>query len=166
MTTTTMTTTTMTTTADVYAQVHAFYTRHYGLIDAGSVQDCAQTFTPDAIMIRHGTPERMRAAAGVRQGRADIAEALGRVTRRRAAEGTVRRHLVGPLTVTASAPGRVDARYYLLVIDTPASRQPVLRGSAVVHDVLVRRDGQWLTHSRRVDHDDARTGPELKGGHR
>src|ERR1700678_3239110 len=100
MTTTTKTTPTMTTTADVYAQVHAFYTRHYGLIDAGSVQDCAQTFTPDAIMSSRGRPERSRAAAGARQGRADIAEALARVTRRRAAEGIVRRHLVGPLTVT------------------------------------------------------------------
>jgi SnoaL-like domain len=147
----------MTTTVDLYAQVHAFYTRHYGLIDAGSVQDCAQTFTPDATMIRNGPPERMRAAEAVRQGRADIAEGLGRVTRRRAAEGTVRRHLVGPLTVTAAAPGRVDTRYYLLVIDSPASRPPALRSSAVVRDVLVRRDGQWLAHSRRIDHDDAPT---------
>jgi hypothetical protein len=156
----------MTTTADLYAQVQAFYTRHYGLIDAGSVRDCAQTFTPDAVMVRHGAPGRMRAAAGVRRGRADIAEALSRVTGRRAAAGTTRRHLVGPLTVTAAAAGRVDARYYLLVIDTAAARPPVLRSSAVVQDVLVRQDGQWLTRSRRIDHDDAPalTGSERKGG--
>ncbi|MEU7798829.1 hypothetical protein AB0B10_06135 [Micromonospora arborensis] len=35
----------------------------------------------------------------------------------------------------------------------PGERQPEIAPSCVVHDVLVREDGELLDRSRRVEHD-------------
>jgi hypothetical protein len=145
----------MTALSDLAADVRRFYARQLRHVDDGAVEECAATFTPDAELVRHAPEQRMRSqdAAPRRDGRAAIAAGLRKVIEQRARTGVVRRHWLGDLVVQPQG-DTVQARYYLMALDTPRGGRPGLRNSTVVEDELVRSAAGWRVRRRTVTHDD------------
>jgi actinorhodin biosynthesis protein ActVIA len=135
---------------DLYAEVQNFYAEQVRLQDHNAFEPFAATFTEDAVFQhRPGEP-------GV-HGRADIAAVARRFAAKLEAEEIQRRHWFNMLAVRPGEDGAIDASYYALVVDTKPNSRPLIGPSCVVHDVLVRtEDGDLLTRSRRIDHDEIR----------
>ncbi|MFC1437652.1 nuclear transport factor 2 family protein [Streptacidiphilus sp. N1-10] len=133
-------------TAETYAELQALYARQAWQLDGAEADAFVATFTEDASFAHVSSGE-------VLEGRAAIAAALGRTATAR--QGAVYRHWFSQLRVeTTVDPGTVRAWYYAIVSVTDAAGAVTWDPSCVVEDVLVRRDGEWLTSHRIVRRDD------------
>ncbi|MCX5199462.1 nuclear transport factor 2 family protein [Streptomyces sp. NBC_00249] len=133
--------------AEDYAQVQQFYAEHMQLLDAGSVDAWALTFTEDAVFDVPTLPAPMR-------GREALRESLRRTTEELAAAGVQRRHWHGMVAVFPQGDGTLRVRCYALVFSTPQGQQPALHRVCVCEDVLVREEGRLLVRTRKVTRDD------------
>ncbi|MBD0842312.1 nuclear transport factor 2 family protein [Streptomyces sp. TRM68416] len=134
-------------TAEVYAEVQQFYAEHLHLLDGGTVDAWADTFTADAIFDVPTLPEPLR-------GREALAGSLRRTAAQLAADGVQRRHWHGMVAVFPQADGTLRVRCYSLVFSTPLGGDPALHRVCVCEDVLVREDGRLKVHRRKVTRDD------------
>ncbi|WP_217707203.1 nuclear transport factor 2 family protein [Nonomuraea rhodomycinica] len=127
-----------------YAQAQHFYARQMQLLDAGSTDEWAATFTEDGVF---------EVGDSAVHGSQDIARAARKVADEFAAAGVQRRHWIGMLTVTPGDDGELTARSYALVLEIPTGGEVVVRRSTVCTDRLVSSDGQWRVKHRRVTRD-------------
>lgn len=131
----------------LYAEVQQFYARHMHMLDSGTAEEWARTFTVDGSFKPPSRPEplcgRAALAAGVRSAAARLAEA-----------GEVHRHLFSMIAVNPQADGSLYVRSYTQIIATPRNGQPRLHLMCVCDDVLVYEGGELLVRDRRVTRDD------------
>ncbi|MDT0264364.1 nuclear transport factor 2 family protein [Jatrophihabitans lederbergiae] len=131
--------------AQIYFQVQQFYSRQMRLLDSGSAEAWANTFTEDGVFHQNvATPLRGRAAIAV--------AARVRVEQIRA-DSKVRRHWLGMLEVIPQADGLVHTSYYALAMATPRGKSLQVYVSTDNRDVLANEDGRWLVKHRYVEHD-------------
>ncbi|MFC5827893.1 nuclear transport factor 2 family protein [Nonomuraea insulae] len=129
-----------------FQSVHHFLNRQMQLLDEGDAAGWAATFTEEGVFAQDTRPEG-------RKGRAMLAERMTHhvgVIRRR---GLTRRHWLGMLTVDHGGDGTVRARYYAIVVDTPAGGEAALHLSTSCEDVLVPDGDSWLVSYRFIHHD-------------
>jgi actinorhodin biosynthesis protein ActVIA len=133
----------------LYAEVQHFYARQMHRLDGGDFPAYAATFTLDGEFSH--TPGREPART-----RAGITAELYDFNQKYAADPVQRRHLFTMIDIDGiegQGDGGIRSTCYALVVKTrPGSDSPEFT-SCVVHDVLVRVDGELLTKSRRVDYD-------------
>jgi SnoaL-like protein len=132
---------------DTYRQVQQFYAHQMQLLDDGSVEQWAATFTEDGVFSANAHPEPT-------VGRADIAAAAGHAVAELKRTGVVRRHWLGMLTVRPLPDGAFFARCYALIVSTPKGGQAGVHLSTVCEDVLVRVGDEFLVRTRQVTRDD------------
>jgi len=131
---------------DVYAEVQQFYARQMQLLDGGSFEAYADTFTEDG-EFRH-TPGRQPA-----KGRERIVRELYEFHERFADDPVQRRHWFNMVDLEPQDDGSIRSTVYALVITVRPDARPVLAPSCVVRDVLVRTGGELRNRSRWVEHD-------------
>jgi actinorhodin biosynthesis protein ActVIA len=131
---------------ELYADVQQFYARQVQLLDGGLFEAYADTFTEDG-EFRH-TPGREAA-----RGRQQIVRELYEFHERFADDPVQRRHWFNMVNLEPQQDGSVRSTLYALVVTVRPDAKPVLAPSCVVHDVLVRVDGELRNRSRRVEHD-------------
>ncbi|GAA2719539.1 MULTISPECIES: nuclear transport factor 2 family protein [Streptomyces] len=132
--------------AALYTSVQQFYAEQMRLLDERQAGPWAETFTEDCVFAQSNGTAPVR-------GRAALAAAVRDGLRRPAAAGQQRRHVFGMLTVRPAADGTVRTRAYAQVLATAPGGPAAVHLSAVCEDVLVERDGRWLVHDRRIEHD-------------
>jgi actinorhodin biosynthesis protein ActVIA len=133
-------------TGELYSEIQALYARQAWQLDSADADAFVATFTEDASFAHVSSGE-------VLEGREAIATALGRTAQAR--QGAVYRHWFSQLRIEPTAdPDTVHAWYYAIVSVTDAEAAVSWDPSCVVEDVLVRRDGAWLTSTRVVRRDD------------
>lgn len=132
--------------SELYAEVQQFYARQMQALDAGKLEAYAATFTEDA-EFGH-TPGRAPART-----RAGIIRDLYAVHERFANDPQQRRHLFTMMDLDPQPDGSITSTVYALVITTRPGGRPELVRSCVVHDVLVREDGDLRNRSRMIEHD-------------
>jgi actinorhodin biosynthesis protein ActVIA len=140
-----MTTTTKVPT-DLYVEVQQFYAHQMQALDGGDFETYSRTFTEDG-EFRH-TPGREPA-----RGRATIVAELVEFHRRYEDDPVRRRHWFNHVDVVAESDGSLRSTVYALVVTVRPGAKPDIAPSCVVNDVLVRQDGELLTRSRYVEHD-------------
>ncbi|WP_370942171.1 nuclear transport factor 2 family protein [Amycolatopsis sp. cg5] len=135
--------------ADVglYHRVQQFYAWQMQLLDDGRVDEWAATFTEDGVFAANAHPEPV-------SGRENIAAGARAAVAKLAADGLVRRHWLGMLTVAEQPDGTIKARSYALVINTPKGGQAAVHVSTSCEDVLVADGPDLLVADRRVTRDD------------
>ncbi|MEU8779228.1 nuclear transport factor 2 family protein [Streptomyces sp. NPDC048606] len=133
--------------AEDHAMVQQFYAEHMQLLDAGSVDAWAATFTEDAVFDVPTLPEPLR-------GREALRESLRRTAKELAEAGIRRRHWHGMVAVFPQEDATLRVRCYALVFSTTLGGQPELHRVCVCEDVLVREDGRLLVRTRKVTRDD------------
>ena len=136
---------------DLYAEVLQFYGYQMQALDNGAFQVYADTFTEDGEFVHSPGMPPARTRAG-------IAQELHEFHRRRFAASPVqRRHWFNHVVLEPRQDGSIKSTSYVLVLTVrPGEKQPEFGPSCVVHDVLVRVDGELRMRSRRVDHDQDR----------
>lgn len=127
-------------------EIQQFYARHMQLLDGGSAEAWARTFTADASFRSPSMTEPVR-------GRAGIATGTRAAIRDRAAAGEVHRHSVN-MTVTRKTEDGVEAVSYVQILTTEQGAAPRLSLSCVMRDRLVRQDGELLVAERLITRDD------------
>ncbi|MDT0481020.1 nuclear transport factor 2 family protein [Streptomyces doebereineriae] len=132
--------------AELYAEVLQYYARQMQALDAGKVEEYADTFTDDAVFGH--TPGREPART-----RGGILSDLYEVRERLAADPQQRRHMFTMVDVEQLADGRLRSTCYALVLTTRPGDGPQMVRSCVVRDALVREDGRLRNQERLVDHD-------------
>ncbi|GAA3108495.1 nuclear transport factor 2 family protein [Streptomyces rectiviolaceus] len=136
-------------------EIQQFYARHMQLLDGGSAEAWARTFTPDATFTAPSMTEPVRGREGIAAGaRAAIED--------RAAAREVHRHWVN-MTVTSETDEGADAAdgtdsteavSYVQILATGRGAAPRVLLSCVMRDRLVSRDGELLVAQRRISRDD------------
>lgn len=139
-------TTVDTTGNDTYLAVLQFYARQMRLLDERKLADYAATFTDDGEFgtSASGEPVRTRAA---------ILRFLEEFHQQFETDPVTRRHHFTMVDVTSQDDGSLRSTCYALVVSVRPGGAPEVRSSCVVHDVLVREDGELRTRSRRVEID-------------
>ena len=142
-----MTTTSQPTTdaqADLlHLSIERFYARQMQLLDNGSTDEWAATFTADGTF-----------SAAFVQGRPAIAKAAARAHAARVDRGVQHRHWMGMLVPDPLTDGSVRAECYAVVYEISAGGQPTPHSSTLCQDVLVRAEGEsWTVASRQVTKD-------------
>ncbi len=132
---------------ETYQRVQQFYAHQMQLLDDGSVEEWAKTFTEDGTFAANAHPAPTT-------GRAAIASAAGQAVAELKRAGLVRRHWLGMITVGSRPDDTLLARCYALVISTPKGGQSGVHVSTVCEDVLVRNGDELLVRERRVARDD------------
>jgi uncharacterized protein (TIGR02246 family) len=130
---------------DLYAEILHFYARQMQLMDGGDFAGFAKTFTEDGVFTLAG-------GRGVLNGRAAIAAASEAAEARY--QGGQPRHWFDMMVADQAADGSISTTYYALVTVTGRDGSIVLEPSCVVRDTLVKRDGELLNESRRIQRDD------------
>lgn len=132
---------------DTYLRVQQFYAQQMQLLDDGSVEQWAGTFTDDGVFSANAHAEPTI-------GRANIAKAAGHAVAELKRAGVVRRHWLGMLTVRPLSGDALFARCYALIVSTPKGGQAAVHLSTVCEDVLVRVGDELLVRTRHVTRDD------------
>ncbi|NKY87831.1 nuclear transport factor 2 family protein [Nocardia veterana] len=138
--------TTVASRAELYAEVQQFYADQMQRLDNRDITGYAETFTEDA-EFEH-TPGRPPART-----RAGIVADLTEFHKRFDSDPMQRRHWFNMTDLRPQDDGRIVATSYCLVVKIRPGAKPEIAPSCVVHDVLVRIDGELRTRSRRVTHD-------------
>ncbi|WP_063002511.1 MULTISPECIES: nuclear transport factor 2 family protein [Nocardia] len=138
--------TTVASRAELYAEVQQFYADQMQRLDNRDITGYAETFTEDA-EFEH-TPGRPPART-----RAGIVSDLVEFHKRFDSDPMQRRHWFNMINLSPRDDGSIGATMYCLVVKIRPGAAPEIAPSCVVHDVLVRIDGELRTHSRRVTHD-------------
>lgn len=133
----------------LHQEVQHFYSRQMHHMDSGDAAEWAATFTEDGVFTANAHPAPTR-------GRAQIEAGARKTARELAEQGLQRRHWLGMLQVDEDADGRIVARSYALIIETPVGGQAAVRLSCTCDDLLVRVDGRLLVQRREVRRDDIR----------
>jgi len=132
----------------VLAQIHQLYGRQSHLIDGGSAQDWAETFTSDG---EFHSPSYPAPVVGV-----DELEAFaGRFFSAATAAGEVHRHVITNIDVAPAGEDTLDVRAYLQIVATARGGESRLVRFTTIADRVVRRDGTWRVARRVVRRDDA-----------
>ncbi|MGY6653668.1 nuclear transport factor 2 family protein [Amycolatopsis sp. TRM77291] len=130
----------------LYAEVQHFYARQTHLLDGREFEGYAATFTEDGEFLH--SPGRP--AAKTRQG---IVRELRDFHRKFDEDPVVRRHWFNMIVLDPAPDGVLNATFYALVATTRPGGRIDVSPSCVVHDVLVRENGELRTKSRRVVQD-------------
>ncbi|MFI7665404.1 nuclear transport factor 2 family protein [Nocardia sp. NPDC049526] len=138
--------TTVASRTELYAEVQQFYADQMQRLDNRDIPGYAETFTEDA-EFEH-TPGRPPART-----RAGIVSDLVEFHKRFEADPMQRRHWFNMINLQPQDDGTIVSTAYCLVVKIRPNSKPEIAPSCVVHDVLVRVDGNLLTRSRRVAHD-------------
>jgi hypothetical protein len=146
----------------LYTEVQAFYARQVRLLGEGDLDRWARTFTEDAVFAQEAERDRVFAgnAPPERRGRAAIVAAARGAVAARSQSATVRRYLIGMLTVDPGSPGddgdgSIRTRYCALLLQTGAGAAPEVYLSTTGRDVLVRQGGALRVRHRINSHDNA-----------
>ncbi|MFE7797823.1 nuclear transport factor 2 family protein [Nocardia sp. NPDC057440] len=131
---------------ELYAEVQQFYADQMQRLDNRDIPGYAETFTEDA-EFEH-TPGRPPSRT-----RARIVADLVEFHKRFETDPMQRRHWFSMINLQPQEDGTIVSTAYCLVVKIRPGRAPEINPSTVVHDVLVRVDGNLLTRSRRVTHD-------------
>ena len=131
---------------ELYAEVQQFYADQMQRLDNRDISGYAETFTEDA-EFQH-TPDRPPALT-----RAGIVSDLVEFHQRFEADPMQRRHWFNMINLQPQDDGSIVSTAYCLVVKVRPNSKPEIAPSCVVHDVLVRVEGNLLTRSRRVAHD-------------
>ncbi|MDI3422629.1 nuclear transport factor 2 family protein [Streptomyces luteolus] len=132
---------------ELYVEVQQFYARQAQLLDARKLEGYAETFTEDAEFAHTPGCEPSRTRTGIT---ADLYE----FHKRFETDPVQRRHWFSMIDLEPQDDGSVHSTFYALVATTrPGVREPEIAPSCLVHDVLVRENGELHNRSRRVDHD-------------
>ena len=140
-----MTTTTLVPT-DVYSQVQHFYAHQMQALDNLRFEDYAATFTEDGTFQHSPQAEPARTRPG-------IVKELVEFHRRFEGDPVQRRHWFTHVALQPQPDGSLASTVYALVVTTRPGGKPEIAPSCVVHDVLEVTDGEVLTRSRLVTHD-------------
>ncbi|WP_409493548.1 nuclear transport factor 2 family protein [Amycolatopsis sp. cmx-11-12] len=132
----------------IYAEVQQFYAEHVHLMDGGSAEEAAATFTEDASLL---SPPKV--AEPIR-GRANLAAGLRRAAQALADEGVTYRRCYSMISVRQRVDGELHVRSYVQVIATRRGGEANLHAMCVCDDVLVREGGSLKVRDRRVIRDD------------
>ncbi|GIE47386.1 hypothetical protein Ani05nite_09200 [Amorphoplanes nipponensis] len=135
--------------AELYAQVHQFYARHFHLLDEGDARAWAETFTPDGWFWPAVLPEPVR-------GREALIAGVRETHARLAAAGEQHRHWHGMVHIEPVDEDTVAVRCYAQIFAIPAGGPARLQMHCVCEDVLVRAGHGWQVRQRRVQRDDLR----------
>lgn len=138
--------TTVASRAELYAEVQQLYADQMQRLDNRDITGYAETFTEDA-EFEH-TPGRPPART-----RAGIVADLTEFHKRFDSDPMQRRHWFNMTDLRPQDDGSIVATSYCLVVKIRPGAKPEIAPSCVVHDVLVRIDGELRTRSRRVTHD-------------
>ena len=134
-------------TAGLYQQIQQFYALQMQMLNAGSVDAWADSFTEDGVFTANAHPEPTRGRAAIRAAAQRTADDL-------VAGQLIRRHWLGMLAMTPQDDGTVFVRSYAQVLETARGETTKLLMSTVCEDVLVREGSWWLVRDRRVSRDD------------
>lgn len=137
---------TTTTSTELYAEVQQFYARQMQLLDGGDFAAYSRTFTDDGEFTHTPGREPARTPAGITR---DLVEFHKRFD----GDPVQRRHWFNHVNLEPQPDGSIVSTVYALVVTTRPGGKPEIAPSCVVHDVLVRQDGELRNRSRRVDHD-------------
>ncbi|MFX0580893.1 nuclear transport factor 2 family protein [Nocardia nepalensis] len=138
--------TTVASRTELYAEVQQFYADQMQRLDNRDIPGYAETFTENA-EFEH-TPGRPPART-----RAGIISDLVEFHKRFEADPMQRRHWFNMINLQPQDDGTIVSTAYCLVVKIRPNSKPEIAPSCVVHDVLVRVDGNLRTLSRRVAHD-------------
>lgn len=129
---------------DLYAEVQHFYARQMRSLDDRDFEEFAETFTKDG-EFSHSPGQSVRS-------RPDIVAELRAFHRKFDDDPVVRRHWFAMTTLEeeAAEDGALRAVSYAYVVDTRPGGDQRMGPHCVVHDVLVRVDGELRNRSRRV----------------
>jgi 3-phenylpropionate/cinnamic acid dioxygenase small subunit len=130
----------------LYIEVQQFYARHMHMLDSGQSKEWAQTFTADGVFAPEHRPEPV-------VGREALEAAVRTTHEKLVADGEVRRHWHGMVSVEPRDDGTLRARCYALILGTRAGEDTRVVMSCVCEDELVREDGQLRVRYRRVTRD-------------
>ncbi|MFE0464622.1 nuclear transport factor 2 family protein [Kitasatospora sp. NPDC058965] len=131
---------------EVHAQVQHFYAHQMQALDSLRFEDYAATFTEDG-SFQH-SPQAEPAVT-----RAGIVRELVEFHKRFDGDPVQRRHWFTHVALQPQPDGSYASTVYALVVTTRPGGTPVIAPSCVVHDVLEVTDGEVLTRSRLVTHD-------------
>jgi actinorhodin biosynthesis protein ActVIA len=131
---------------DVYSQVQHFYAHQMQALDGLRFEDYAATFTEDGTFQHSPGAEPARTRPG-------IVKELVEFHRRFEGDPVQRRHWFTHIALTPRADGSLASTVYALVVTVRPGGKPEIAPSCVVHDVLEVSEGQVLTRSRLVTHD-------------
>ncbi|MEU8707443.1 nuclear transport factor 2 family protein [Streptomyces sp. NPDC048565] len=130
------------------AGIHQLYHLQSHLIDGGRASEWAATFTADGSFDSPTYPEPVTGTAAL----TSFAE---RFAAGCAAEGTVRRHVVGNVAVTGGdGDGGLRVEAYLQIVATPRGGTPRIERFTTLTDQVVRDGDRWRIASRTVRRDD------------
>ncbi|WP_028662084.1 nuclear transport factor 2 family protein [Saccharomonospora saliphila] len=130
---------------EVYAAVQHFYARQMALLDEGSGDAWADTFSEDAVFAEPRMPEPLI-------GREAIRASVHRTIAGHRDAGRTTRHWFGMLVVEPGPEGVLHTRSYALTMVTPSGGSVGILGHAVCRDQLVAAgDGQdYLVRHRDI----------------
>ena len=132
--------------SELYAEVQQFYARQMQALDGGDFVAYSRTFTRDGVFSHTPGEEPARTRDG-------IVASLVEFHRRFEGDPVQRRHWFNMIDLDPRPDGTIRSTAYALVITTRPGGKPAIAPSCVVHDVLVREDGELRNRSRRVEHD-------------
>jgi len=133
--------------ASAVTGIHQLYARQSHLIDSGSAEAWAQTFTPDGEFHSPTYPAPVVGRTPLR----DFAQGFTRDAR---AAGEVHRHVVTNVYVESVGPEEAQVSAYLQVVATRVRGGTRLLRLTTVHDRLVRHGQEWRVARRDVRRDD------------
>ncbi|MET9096662.1 nuclear transport factor 2 family protein [Streptomyces cyaneofuscatus] len=136
---------------DTYTEVCRFYARQMHLLDIGSADAWAATFTEDGTFAPPSLPEPVR-------GRTALADGVRSSAAELAVRKEQRRHLMSMIDVADGEDGTLKVRSYAQIIATRAGETPRVLLMCVCEDVLVSSEGELLVRERRVTRDDMPVG--------
>ncbi|EIV93550.1 nuclear transport factor 2 family protein [Frankia sp. QA3] len=130
----------------LYAEVLQYYARQMQALDGGKLEVYADSFTADAVFghTPGREPTRTRTA---------ILSDLYELRKRLDADPQQRRHMFTMVDMEPQQDGKLRCTAYALVLTTRPGADPGMVRSCVVHDVLVREDGQLRNQERLIDYD-------------
>jgi len=134
---------------ELYAEVQLFYARQMQQLDAGKLEAYAATFTEDAEFSHTPGREPARTRDGIL---ADLQD----FHKRFEDDPMQRRHWFNMIDLEPQPDGSIVSTFYALIVKTRPGAAPEIAPSCVVHDVLVRQDGDLLNKSRTVEYDSVR----------
>lgn len=130
----------------LYTEVQQFYARQMQRLDAQDIEGYAATFTEDAIFDHTTALPASVTRAGIINDLYDFRE-MGKH------DPVQKRHYFSMIDLEYIDADEIRSTVYCLVIKTRPGKPAEANPSCVVHDVLVRVDGDLQTKSRHVRYD-------------
>lgn len=128
---------------ELYAEVQQFYADQMQRLDERDFTAFAQTFVEDGELAHAGPQPPARTRAGIVAVLTADAETFAHDPMRR-------RHWFNMMSLRPQHDGTIASTVYANVFQIRPGAEPRIEMSCVVHDVLVRIDGELRNRSRRI----------------